>query len=791
MAVHLERNSCRSLGLHRLLFGLIALACLTGAPLAAQEDGTPPRPELAVDPSPLLYEPKTPDEMFSAVLLMVDLARIDLAARYLNQFLDTSPDDEVLIRLRDKHGTAEFLRLTRIKALQAKAQTLLEQLSAASRKQSEDPAYAETLIAKLGRDPVQRETAIRELRNLGEGAVPHLLKHLANPSSTTEADQIIQALARIGLPAVAPTIAGLESPIPAVRQGTLAALSLLQSPSAIPYLWHAAYDPAQSPEGQQVARDTLTKLLKQVGGGSNLLTGDRAGLELQRIARGLYLRNFEPAIEDDGTVIVWGWDDEAGTVVRRSMTPERAQLWLATRFAKQALDVTPDNLETQRLFLGSRLGWAVQEQGRDQPLSLDPETPGYVALSAGEQTVTDVLADALAAGQTGTAQAALQILGQIGSHDMIIGGSGRKSPVIAALNYPDVRTQLLAANAILRLDPKQHFRGTDRIVSILGRALTNTNEAKALVVDADEVRGELTGGYVASLGYTPVLARTGKEAFQIAATTAGIELAVIQINCIQWDLSQTVANLRADARTAYLPIALYGPENIIDVQARSGRTNAIAFPEAASTIWNGTLPPGGRLEPLESTTRLRLGRLIMRSQPATFIAESGSATDFVDQLQPFIRRVGGGELSPEEREDFQAGAVRWLAHLAQADNSELFDLTPTELPLADLIENPQLAPLALVALAGIGSTDVQKRLLDVAIGSNQAASLRSAAANHLASHIQRHGILLTSDDLRGLIAAWKAEPDPVVATALAAVVGSLKPEPGLVSDRIGKLTAPR
>src|SRR5262245_42389402 len=119
---------------------LVVFAGWTFGPLAAQEEAPPPnRPVIEAEPSPLLYEPKTPEETFAAVLLMVDLARLDLADLYLKQFVESDPDDEMLIRLRDKHGTAEFLRLTKIKSLLPTAQSLMEKLTAASVRQTQDP----------------------------------------------------------------------------------------------------------------------------------------------------------------------------------------------------------------------------------------------------------------------------------------------------------------------------------------------------------------------------------------------------------------------------------------------------------------------------------------------------------------------------------------------------------------------------------------------------------------------------------------------------------------------------
>ena len=82
--------------------------------LHAQPAPEPAKVAPAAEPSPLLIEPKTPEESFAAALLMADLARIDLAKKYLEQFEAGSPDDELLLKWREKHGTAEFLKLARI-----------------------------------------------------------------------------------------------------------------------------------------------------------------------------------------------------------------------------------------------------------------------------------------------------------------------------------------------------------------------------------------------------------------------------------------------------------------------------------------------------------------------------------------------------------------------------------------------------------------------------------------------------------------------------------------------------
>ena len=127
----------------------------------------------------MLKEPTTPEAMFKSAVLMVDLARMDLAVRYLEQFDDTSPDDEMLIKLRDKYGAGDFLKLARIPELQPRATRILERLNAAAKKQAEDPAFVDALVKRLTQGLTKREIAIAELRNAGPGVVPEILRQMS------------------------------------------------------------------------------------------------------------------------------------------------------------------------------------------------------------------------------------------------------------------------------------------------------------------------------------------------------------------------------------------------------------------------------------------------------------------------------------------------------------------------------------------------------------------------------------------------------------------------------------
>ena len=82
------------------------------------------------------------------------------------------------------------------------------------------------------------------------------------------------------------------------------------------------------------------------------------------------------------------------------------------------------------------------------------------------------------------------------------------------------------------------------------------------------------------------------------------------------------------------------------------------------------------------------------------------------------------------------------------------------------------------AIPTIGS---QQQLQATAVSNVFEVKLREGAALQLAFHIQRFGLLLSQKEVLEIERVWKTTVDPDLATALAAVIGSLKPNSKRVS----------
>ncbi len=734
----------------RIVLTQIVTIALVATVLAGSLAAQPTEKTAVPERSPLLKEPTTPEAMFAASLLMVDLARLDLAAKYLEQFEETSPDDELLIKLRDKYGTGDFLKLARTKELQPRSMQLLERLNVAAKKQAEDPAFVDALVQRLTQGPTQRDLAIAELRNAGVHVVPEILKQMSQADLAAHQDVMVIALMKMGNQVIPPLIGAFDAPQERVRTAAIDILYELDATEAVPYLWYPAFDENQPAGVRAAANRCLAKLLKSSLERTNQLSSVEAANELRRLAKLLYRSPQALPVDDQGHVALWSWNEELGTVALQSLPPEIASLMVSTRFARQALSLSPEQTEPQRQYLASLLALEVMRNGWDKPRLATPNSAMYLALTAGETMVSQVLAEALEAGQAATAVVSLEVLSQIGSRDLLLTQKGLKSPVLAALNSPDSRVQFAAATTILKLEPKNGFSGVNRVVSILARAASDPGASRVIIIDADSGRASMTAGYLSDGGYEGIVTATGREGFELASTSAGIEFIVVQVNCVRWELTQTLTNLRADARTAALPIVIYGP----------------------------------------SSLRGDMARQVARNAPAAFVAESASASDFLGQVLPFIKSLKTPPLSPQERALEKEAAVYWLATIGSGSLGRLLDISQAENDLSAAVEDPTVAKNALVALGGIGTRGAQRRLADVALNSQADEMLREAAANQLAYHIQRFSLLLKRDEVADLQAGWKLTDRPGVKSALASVIGTLKPNATTIGERLRQFPVP-
>jgi hypothetical protein len=736
---------------------LLVVGCLLSVPViaSAQDDAAPPEPaaDLAVplpaDPSrsPMAADPKTPDELFEAALLMVDIARLDLAEIYLNKLLTETLDDDLLLALRDKYGAGAFLKLARVEQLNPGASKLLDLSNAAALKRANDPERIARLIAELHEETEARALAEAELISLGTAVVPGLLAVLADPALAERHEAVLEAILLIGERAVPPLLGALTAPVTAstFRGHVISLLGQLKAKAAVPYLWHPAQAPEESEGVRLAAREALATIL-----GVNLETVGRLATEgtVARIldsAREHFRYQHHWKTDETGKVSLWWWNAELGAVAPRILSPEEASDAVGLRLAREALSLAPDLRTTQVMYLVQFLAADVRRAGFDRPLPEGPGTAHDTALAAGSEVAVDVVAEAVSSQRPAVAVAALKVFSQIGTLAQLQLGGARKSVVVSAMDYPDPRVQFAAASAILQVDPQAPFRGAVRVVEIMKRALVSDGRAHAVVGEVLPDRGAMIGGILRELGYEPLVFNSGREAFAAAAERSDVELVVLHPNIIRWPLTETLANLRADSRTASIPIIIHGPSALTQqMERKAQRLRLVAFSSAAETT-----------------------------------------SDFDRQLAPLLRRIKSVSMTAPERSAQRAAAAAWLAHIAQGRRTRVFDIRPAEPELVNLLNDENLANYALECLGEIATPTSQQRLAVVVLDIQAPLDLRRTAANKLAFHIQRFGLTLSQDEIAGLHKIWEGNREPAeLRTAVGSVIGSLKPDATLAGKRL-------
>jgi hypothetical protein len=742
---------------HRLLRGLLWLGCVSCAVLMARGQEAEPgdaQPPEAEEPaaapekterSPLVGEPKSPEELLESTLLMIDLARLDLAKFYLDKLTAEPLDDDTLLALHDKFGAAEFLRLAGVPELQPRGRNLLDRMNVVLARHAADPERLARLLDELRGDPEQQAAALAELGAFGPAVVPGLIAALYDPARRAQHAGAAQAIMEIGPRAIPQLIGALDAPESAFRGEIMGLLGRLHASEAVPYLWYPAVSSDEPAGVRTAAREALMRILNVRPGDIDRMAADRTVARMIQTVEE-HFRGAAPWKTDSaGKTVLWTWDEVRGTVFAQGLAPEEASDLVGLRFAREALALAPEERRTQVLYLALSLAAQIRSSGFDRPLPTGPGTAHDLALSVGSDVALDVLVESFRSRRPAVAVAALKVLGQIATLAQLKLNAPRPSPVVLALDYPDPRVQLAAASAILQADPKTPFRGAPRVVEVLRRSLAGDGRPHAVVGEVSAERGAQIGGFLSDLGYEALVFTSGRGAFRAAAERPDVDLIVLHPNIIQWPLSETLANLRADARTAHIPIVIYGPGELARKMERHVRTfQLIAFTRAST-----------------------------------------NSEDFDMQVAPFLRQIKTPPLSPAEQGANRAAAAEWLAHIAQGRRTRIFDISGAEPELTETLDDPRLAPFALEALAEIGSRTSQERIARLALDRQADLDLRRTAALKLAFHIQRFGLLLSQAALDGLHTLWQDEhAAPELRTAVGSVIGSLKPDATLAGERL-------
>jgi hypothetical protein len=691
-----------------------ALAAATKSP-----EGQAPGPEL------FAREPRTPIELWEAADYLMRTGQAPKAVPYLDKFQKGRPDDATLVAVRDRFGAGSFMRLVDDPATQPFAQPLTEALAAAARRYATRPDRLARSIAELTLTPAEQEYALRRLWEAGPYAVPPLIEVLRRPGlSREDHDLLVRNIGRLQPSAVPPLAAALESPDPVVAADAATALGSIGDASAVPFLTFPAASPAANPAVRSAARSAIERLT-----GRPFAQQSRPPVRVLTDAAWSYHRGRSEG--PDEPVVLWSWDEARKVPVPRELTPAEARTALGLQFARRALRLDPNDRSAQVAQLSLALAQAAGRVGPESVAAQEPATFAAAA-AAGPSLLAQVLETATADARPDLAAAAVIALAGVTDRAALAGAQERPHPLVRALNAPGRRAQFAAARAIVGMAPDRPFPGSSLVAPVLARFVVNQSMPRAVVIDHNANRGRLLALALMSLGYLVEVERNGSDGFLAAAESADVELILVSydLHFGAWQLTDTLANLQADARTTAVPLYVYGPYDIRYTRPNLERDF-----------------PGIRF-------------LVPTDKPVLL-----------------ERQLGGrpSALSAAERIAYARDAAALLARIAADRRGPMAaGLRTLEPALAAALRSPETVRPAAASLAELPDPGAQRSLFAVVMDPSRPADLRAEAARLVVASIRRFGPLLTRHQEARLAAGLDEETEPAVREGLAAVLAALR-----------------
>lgn len=553
--------------------GLVAAIALTAGPLSVAQ-------EAAKGPG------KSPVELYAQVRNLIDEGRYDLAAAYLQQFVDSNPSDQDVLDLERKYGHAVFQQLRTVprwsddakadKKTRENVEALITRHKQVTEAQLRTPARVNKYVQNLGATYEERVFAELELKRTGDYVVPFMVDALrAGPERQLEVG-IIGAITKLDAPAMAGWLAAIDGLPPEQQYQVIAAL--LARPDAAtlrntaqtdytPTLWRFADRKDANPSLAKYARTVLDSIY----GASAEKRKPEA--ELVAAARQFYdhkARFADSRMTADGSpsrVPVWVWDGAANKLTKLDDVPVgQAEEYFGLRYARWALEQKPDYEDAQRLILAvaaeRAVGRMVEKGKYEDVAKTDPAV--YRMLSdAPAGLLNDLLEQALNQNRTSLILALTQVLGDRADRTAVsprAGNPPRPSLFERALNYPDPRVQLTAAVGLLRspVPVEPALRG--RVVEVLRRAagadagVPGGAKGQALITDPVKTRADVSANYLRSLGYEVEYYPTGRDLLRRVAKASDFDLIVVDRHVVVPQLTDLMGHLRADANAARRPV---------------------------------------------------------------------------------------------------------------------------------------------------------------------------------------------------------------------------------------------
>lgn len=692
-----------------ILAGCFAALLAVAAPLHAQAPVAKSTAETrasnaAIARTLLATRPTTPVELLRAAKILVDLGEAPQALPLIKQLAAKKLDDEVLAALVKELGSAVFLQLARVPALQPDAAKFCDQALAGAQRFARDPARIERLVKQLGEtDPEEHAKIVADLRAGGDAAVAALVAVLADQDRAGEYAVVQQALAAIGPVASAPLVAVLESGDPRLVALVLPVLGELNDPTVADYLLAPALAPDSPPAVVAAAQPAVAVYFGRVP------TPAQAAARLHERVRAALAKigepNFDPTAALAPPPLVWRWDEQTRQIVGDRITARAGEILTAAGLAADARRILPASETIRRLYL-TTLARAIAFSETEPGATARLEKARDVIARASIDELQDLLSFALVDDQPAAAAVAARQLSTTGDPGLLLTHTPQLSALAKAVSHADRSLRFAALQAIMKLDPREPYPGAGRVAEALEYFARSHGTPRALVAADAPLEAGRIAGLLAEQGFEPDMATNTTGVLRLAQAASDYEVIYIDTALGMPGSGQLLQRLRSDTRTARVPLALVSLADEFLAAERVAR-------------------------------RIPLCLAVMRTHnaPATQI-----------ELNRLLQATGRVITPRDVRREQGVQALTWIAELAQQPQ-RLYDLRRMDDAVIASLDAPGMTEAAIGALANLDTPRAQRTLVRYASRPAAPITQRQAAARAFAENVSRHGTLLKSDEI--------------------------------------------
>ena len=680
------------------------------------------------------------------------IARYDLAVDAGNAVLDNHASDpvafmrgfEAVAQRRGDNLDQWLLRWQRVDAMRETSTRIIQTLSAGYEAQRSDPNFIEATLARMNASERAYVIGVERLRQSGELVAPIILDAMKNPARRDSFGTYRRVMRDLGRPMLNPLVVATQMKNDDVLIPVIDALGDLGYDVAVPYLAKLAQSGASSGSVKTAAASALGRL-----GAGDVASLNTVDLFFELSEKFYYDKASISADTRSDTAQVWFWAEDRG-LFRREVPRQIFNEILSKRAAAESLALDGSRGATVSLWLAAnnKREAELPEGATDATLEAGTPDAHYYNVSAGTTLLNPALQRALSDKNGAVALKLIKSLQQIvGRSNLFAGDGSAAQPLIESMDFADRLVRINAAFALAVAQPEGAFNGSERVVPLLGEAVSQTGRPNVLLVAPDAILNGLMKE-LTDQGYGVAGASTADTAVVESAKFPSIDAIVVSEDIVggttEIEKLMTLANVKPSLRQTARVIVT--------------KTSASPWAEKAVTdaLINTTRAlNGAELKPAIESARERSGALPLDEEGATGYALT--AANLLERL-----------------------AIR------QSGTTGVYDLTDVESTLLGALNDSRGEVVKSVGkiLALRNSKRAQEGLLIKASEDGVADDVKISLYQALAVSGKTYGNLLEPQQVDALIKAVAGATEIPVRSAAAEARGALNLPTDQVKDLI-------